>query len=131
MSIWQYLFSTPPASFAYFWFLSIISILIIAAAFFIKFSYLPKQEKTLRDLIKDYPSYIISCALFLLFFLGARSLNMHILSARIFIFILLVTMAYLVVNPIYIVLKDYPKLKKSAAEKKAKKKYLPKKKRKK
>lgn len=128
MTIWNYLFTTPPTEFRYFWPLLIICLSIIGSSHFFRRK-LNQEEKHLKTLLKNYPTRIIATASIIILFLFARALHMRILSARVILFILLAFLAYLVINPIYLYYYEYPTLKRNIKNKEREKKYLPGKKR--
>lgn len=128
MSVWNYLFSSAPEQFRYFWPLLVALSLLIYSCWLFQRKILPAQDRVYRQLLKDYPHQIAITAMIAIFFLGARVLGMRILSARIFLFALIGIIIYLLANAVYSVVKDYPRALAEKINAQHNTKYLPRKK---
>lgn len=128
MSVWNYLFSSAPEQFRYFWPLLFALLLLIYSCWLFQRKILPAQDQVYRQLLKDYPRQIAVTALIAICFLGARVLGMRILSARVFLFALLGIILYLFANAVYLVVKEYPRALKAKITAQHTSKYLPRKK---
>jgi cell division protein FtsW (lipid II flippase) len=125
----SYTFAPSPGKpFYYYLFLLILAALLIAFSVYLTVAVKKaKEDKTFKRTFRKYPANLITIAICLLIYLGARYTQVPFLSARFLLFIVLITLIIIVVRMIGAYMTDYPREKKKHHELMEKNKYIPKK----
>lgn len=132
-SIVGYIFSPfPGRSFGYYILVIVIVIALFLLDLFIRiYIRKNKDDKIFRKLFRGFPSKIELLALSLAGYLIARYFNVAFLSMRMFLYLLLALVVFLIYLLASTYLKDYPEAKKRREDQISKNKYLPRKKKRK
>jgi cytochrome c biogenesis factor len=127
--ILSYIFSPNPGKpFYYYLFLLILAVLLIAVSIYLSFLVKKsKEDKTFKRLFRKYPANLITVAICILIYLGARYTQVPFLSARFLLFIVLITLIVIAVRISNTYINIYPAEKKKHHELMEKNKYIPKK----